>query len=174
MSAANWIRESLTKAKIPFEEVYHSTANSAQSLAHLEHLSGHHVAKVVVVIADKQPYVLVLPASRKLMMYKVRRALRATDVRLATEEEMASFCSDCQVGAAPPLQHWNKVPVLMDVRMKVAGNILFSGGTHSDGILMQFDDWFNYVKPATADFSVSENAYYPLQFYKDEDKRHAS
>ena len=170
MSSATWIKNELLDHKIPFEEVQHSPAFTAQELASMEHTTGHKVAKLVVVIADGHPHGLVLPASRKIMLHRVREALGATYVRLASEGELRSFCNDCDVGATPPIPHWPNIKLLMDETMKVNGDILFQAGTHIDGIKIKFDDWFNWVKPDVASFSVGIENLPPRTSYRDDEE----
>ena len=138
MATPGWIRTMLQLRGIPFEELHHSEAYTAQQLAQREHFSGHRVAKVVVVMVDGRPVELVLPASRHVNVDRVRAILAANDVRLATEEEMEKFFSDCELGAIPPLRHWEKVDVLMDRLLNVEGDILFQAGTHADAIRLNF------------------------------------
>jgi Ala-tRNA(Pro) deacylase len=64
MATPMWIRKMLELRGIAFEEMHHPEAYTAQEVAQREHFSGHHVAKVVVVIADGRPVELILPASR--------------------------------------------------------------------------------------------------------------
>lgn len=154
MAAKAWIENALRQQHIPFEEVRHDPAYTAQELAQQEHTSGHKVAKLVVVIADGQPHGLVLPASRKVILHRLRESLGATYVRLASEGEIRSLCSDCEIGASPPLPHWPNIKLLMDESMKVKGDILFQAGTHIDGIKVKFEDWYQWVKPDTASFSI--------------------
>jgi Ala-tRNA(Pro) deacylase len=99
---------------IPYEAVEHSEAHTAQELAHREHVSGRRVARVVVVIADGRPVVLVLPAGRRIDLGEAGRLLGAEEVRLATEGEMAKTFPGAEPGAIPPLPHWPGIPVLMD------------------------------------------------------------
>jgi Ala-tRNA(Pro) deacylase len=138
---------------IPFEELHHSEAYTAQQVAQREHFSGHRVAKVVVAMVDGQPVELVLPASRHVDLSRVRAILGASDVRLATEPEMEKFFTDCELGAIPPLRHWEKVNVLMDRLLNVEGDILFQAGTHADAIRLNFRDWYELVNPQVATFS---------------------
>jgi Ala-tRNA(Pro) deacylase len=138
---------------IPFEEMHHRAAYTAQEVAGREHVSGHRVAKVVVVMADRRPVELVLPATRHVSLDRVRTVLQAQEVRLATEEEMAQFFTDCEVGATPPLRHRKDVGVLMDRSLNVEGDILFQAGTHADAIRLRFRDWYEMVSPQVASFS---------------------
>lgn len=156
MATPEWVRRTLQLRGVPFEEVRHLDVYTAQELAQREHVSGHRVAKVVVVMADGRPVELVLPASRRVVMDLVRDVLGAREVRLATEAEMAVTFNDCEVGAIPPLNHWRNVDVIMDRAMDVEGEILFQAGTHHDAVRLQFDDWFQVVRPRVESFSLPE------------------
>lgn len=153
MATPMWIRKMLELRGIPFEEMHHAEAYTAQRVAQCEHFSGHRVAKVVVVMADSRPVELVLPASRHVNLDHVQTVLHAHEVHLATEEQMEQFFSDCEVGAIPPLRHWKDVEVLMDRSLNVQGNILFQAGTHADAIRLDFRAWYELVHPQVATFS---------------------
>jgi Ala-tRNA(Pro) deacylase len=142
----------LTQRGIPFEELHHVEAYTAQQVAEHEHVSGHRVAKVVVVLADNRPVELVLPASRHVNLDQVATVLGAR-VRLATEKELEQYFSDCEVGAMPPLRHWKDVEVLMDPSLQVEGDIFLQAGTHVDAVRLSFRDWYEMVKPQVASFS---------------------
>jgi Ala-tRNA(Pro) deacylase len=144
---------------IPFEELHHPEAYTAQHVAQREHFSGHRVAKVVVVMADDNPVELILPASRHVDLERARVVLGARDMRLATEAEMARFFTDCEVGAIPALRHWKGVRVLMDRSPNVEGDILFQAGTHLDAVRLDFRRWYELVGPQVATFSEPEPAH---------------
>lgn len=156
MATARWIREMLTGRGIPFQELHHREVFTSQEVAQCEHVSGHHVAKVVVAMADGRPVELVLPASRRVALKKVKGILGAKEVRLASEAEMERFFQDCELGAVPPLRHWKDVEVLMDESLNVTGDILFQAGTHEDAVRLRFGDWYDLVLPRVADFSEPE------------------
>ncbi len=153
MGTASWIRKALEQRGIPFEELHHPEAYTAQEVAQREHFSGHRVAKVVVAMADARPVELVLPASRHVDLDRVRTVLHARTVRLATEAEMEKYFADCEVGALPALRHWKGVDVLMDRTLAAEGDILFQAGTHADAVRLNFRDWYEMVNPQVATFS---------------------
>jgi len=138
---------------IPFEEMRHPAVYTSQDVAEREHVSGHRVAKVVVVMADGRPVELILPASRHANLDRVRTVLPAHEIRLAREDEMEKFFTDCELGAIPPLRHWREVAVLMDRSLNVEGEILFQAGTHQDAVRLKFRDWYELVNPQVATFS---------------------
>jgi len=147
MAIATWVRDELDQRGVPYEELHHDEAYTAQQVAQREHVSGHHVAKVVCIMADDRPVEVVLPASRRVVLDWVRELLGANRVRLATEDELRQWFSDCEVGAIPALRHWRGVDVLMDSYLQTSGDILILGGTHRDAVRMRFDDWFEMVGP---------------------------
>ncbi len=159
MATPAWIRKTLSMRGVPFEELHHTEAYTAQQVAQREHFSGHRVAKVVVVMADDSPVELILPASRHVDLERARAVLGARDMRLATEAEMARFFTDCEVGAIPALRHWKGVRVLMDRSLNVEGDILFQTGTHSDAVRLDFRRWYELVGPQVATFSEPEPAH---------------
>jgi Ala-tRNA(Pro) deacylase len=153
MTTTAWVKDMLKRQGVPFEERHHTEAFTAQTVAQREHMSGHRVAKVVVVLADGRPVELILPASRRVTLDCVRALLGARQVRLATEDEMAQYFADCDRGAIPALRHWEGVEVLMDKALQTSGDILFQAGTHCDAVRMRFDDWFKMVGPRVERFS---------------------
>jgi Ala-tRNA(Pro) deacylase len=155
MATPTWIRKMLELCGIPFEELHHSEVYTAQEVAQREHVSGHRMAKVVVAMADGRPVELILPASRHVDLNRVRTVLHAHEIRLATEEEMEKFFTDCEVGAITALRHWKDVDVLMDRSLNVEGDILSQAGTHADAVRLNFRDWYELVKPQVATFSES-------------------
>jgi Ala-tRNA(Pro) deacylase len=153
MATATWIKNELDEKGLPYEELHHDEAFTAQAVAQKEHISGHRVAKVVVVLADDKPVQLILPASRRVALERVQALLGASHVRLASEAEIQKHFPDCEPGAMPAWRHWPGIEVLMDQSMLGQKDILFQGGTHCDAVHMGFDDWFQMVRPTVAQFS---------------------
>jgi Ala-tRNA(Pro) deacylase len=153
MTTPKWVRKALEGRGIPYTELHHSRAYTSQEVAQREHVSGHRVAKVVVAMADGKPVELVLPASRRVALEQLRELLGARDVRLATETEIERYFNDCEVGAIPPLRHWQDIEVLMDSTLGAEDDILFQAGTHEDAVLLRFADWQNAVNPRIGTFS---------------------
>jgi Ala-tRNA(Pro) deacylase len=153
MSTPTWIKKTLNQRGVPYEELSHLPAYTAQEVAQREHFTGHRMAKVVVVVADGRFVELVLPASRRVDFDWVAKLLRAAQVRLATEDEMAEVFADCEVGAIPPLRHWPRVEVVVEASLCEDGPILFQAGTHSEAVRLRFEDWFRVVDPRVESFA---------------------
>jgi Ala-tRNA(Pro) deacylase len=153
MATATWIKNELEQRHIPYEERHHPEAYTAQGLAQCEHLSGHRVAKVVIVMADGKPVEMVLPASRRVLLDRVKEILGTHDARLAREPEIQQYFADCEVGAIPAFRHWPGVDVIVDGTLRTDGEIMIQAGTHCDAVCMRFDDWFNMVQPRVESFT---------------------
>jgi Ala-tRNA(Pro) deacylase len=156
MSMPRWISSTLEEEHVPFQIRRHRPCFTAQEVAAAEHVSGHRMAKVVVVKADDELVAVVLPASQRLDMEAVREQLRCSRCRLATEKEIAERFPDCEVGAIPPLPHWDGVRILADARiMQMQGPMVFQAGTHEDAIEMACDDWKRITHPMGARLATS-------------------
>lgn len=153
MATATWIKTELDEKGLPYEELHHDEAFTAQAVAQKEHISGHRMAKVVVVLADGKPVQLILPASRRVAFDRLQSLLGAGHVRLASEPEMQQHFPDCETGAMPAWRHWPGVEVMMDQSLLGLGDILFQGGTHCDAVHMRFDDWYQTVRPTVGQFT---------------------
>jgi Ala-tRNA(Pro) deacylase len=157
MATATWITGMLEQRGVAFEEMHHREVFTAQEVAQSEHVSGHRLAKVVVVIADGHPMELVIPASRRVVLERLQQMVGAKSIRLASEAEMDRIFDDVETGAIPALRHWKDVDVIMDESMKVDGSIVIQGGTHQDTLTLRFSDWFEMVQPKVGSFTELEN-----------------
>ena len=81
----------LRESGVAYALQHHPVAYTAQEVAEAEHVSGNRVAKVVMVMRDGDPAMLVLPASRRVDFERVYDVLGTTAVRLAAESEFADL-----------------------------------------------------------------------------------
>jgi Ala-tRNA(Pro) deacylase len=148
-----WARDTLRQGGVSFRETHHPREFTSQRVAAAEHVSGHRLIKVVVVMADDRPIELILPATRRVRLEQVKQLLGAQKVRLASESEMGQIFPDCEVGAIPPLAQRPGVPMIMDQALDEEGEIVMQAGTHEDSIRMNYRDWFALARPRIASFA---------------------
>ena len=148
------IHEYLRQNNIEFSLHEHVPAYTAQTVAAEEHVTGHTVAKVVIVKADDAFYMCVLPAPRMLDMAKVALATRARTVKLADEKQIALLFPDVEVGAEPPFGRLYNVPTLVDRRLAERPDIVFQGGNHMEAVRMKYADYARLAQPTQADLAV--------------------
>jgi Ala-tRNA(Pro) deacylase len=148
----------LETQKCWYEQVAHQPTYSAQRMAGQLHVPGREVAKTVLLRArPKQDYVVaVLPANMVIDLDRAAKMLDAKRLELATEPEIATFCTDCEFGALPPFGSRYGLKTIVDSTLAEDDVIVFEGNTHHDAIRMKFDDYRRLENPTVASFAVTE------------------
>jgi Ala-tRNA(Pro) deacylase len=141
------LEQYLTEHDVAFSEQHHRRAWSAQHIAAIEHVPGSEFAKVVMVMADDRPVMMVVPASRWLRLENAGAALQADDVRLANEIEFAPLFPDCELGAMPPFGNLYDMPVYVDQHLSQNDEIVIQAGTHTDTIRIRYSDFERLAHP---------------------------
>ena len=152
------LKQYLDRENVPYQHDVHRTAYTAQEVAAEEHVPGKLVAKTVVVKADAQFAMAVLPASLRLDTAALKTALGAKEVRLATEFEFTGLFPDCDVGAMPPFGNLYGLSVYVDESLTVDPEIVFNAGTHQDTIRMTYADFARLVRPQVFAFALGRAA----------------
>jgi len=155
--------EYLTKSKVPFQLVPHTETFDAQRLAQSVGVSGHQVAKTVLLRADGDyTYVVaVLPADRNIDLRRLSQLLGGARVELATELEVAEHCPDCEIGVLPPFGSQYNLDTIVDEHLAQAEEIVFEGNTHHEAIRMKFADFRRIESPLIGSFAVETLARNP-------------
>ena len=144
------IQHYLQHQHVPFLRHWHPRAVTAQELAQALHVTGYHVAKSVLVQADQQLWICVIPAADTLDLDKVREALGTEQIRLASEDEFASRFPECELGAEPPFGHLYGLPVLMDESLNEAEDLLLRAGSHEEALEVRAEDFIDLESPRLA------------------------
>ena len=147
MSIAKRVREYLEANQVPYTHCTHRLAYTAQEVAAAQHVPGREMAKTIVVSADGQYLLIVLPAVMKLDMKVLREELPFKHVQLATEKEFATLFPDSETGAMVPFGNLYNLPVYADKSLTINEEIVFNAGTHIDTIRMKFRDFERLVQP---------------------------
>jgi Ala-tRNA(Pro) deacylase len=138
---------------VGFEVLTHSQAFTMQEVAAALHVPGDQVAKVVIVCADDEMAMLVLPAPYRLNIDQARGLLGAEDARLAKEKEFADLFPDCATGAMPPFGNLYDVPVYVDKALAAQSNIVFRIGTHRETMKIAYADFGRLAQPTVGEFA---------------------
>jgi len=150
MTCRERLEELFRKRKVKFSVTEHAEAYSAQRVAREVGIPGWQLAKVVIVAADGDWAMMVLPAPYKLSTKKARKALRARRVRVAKEEEFADLFPDCEVGAMPPFGHLYDLPLYVDHTLINESEIAFTAGSHGEIMHISFADYERVAAPTIA------------------------
>src|SRR5215510_1004058 len=113
---AQKLKEFLDRHGIKYATASHSLAYTAQEIAASAHIAGQELAKTVMVKIDDKIAMAVLPASYKVSFDLLKKAVGASKVELAHEQEFRDMFPELEVGAMPPLEismgwkfSWTKV-----------------------------------------------------------------
>jgi Ala-tRNA(Pro) deacylase len=122
-------------------------------LAAIEHVKGRSHAKVVMVKAEGEVLMAVLPSDLRIDLEKLGKVV-GRKVTMATEADFGALFPDCVVGTMPPFGGLYGVAGYVDASLSETGKIVFEAGTHSDAIRMRYADYERLAKLTVADFAV--------------------
>jgi len=142
----------LNKSKISYEILHHPAAFTAQTIAAVEHIKGHHHAKVVMVKSGDQHLMAVLPADHRIDLQKLEK-ITGEPASVQNEKEFGSLFPDCAVGTMPPFGNLYDVPTYVDKTLTKDDYIVFEAGTYTDAIKLRYQDYEQIAKPRVEDFS---------------------
>lgn len=153
MSITNRLQELLEENDISYDVIEHAPAYTAQEEAAAAHVPGRTWAKTVVLVADGEPQMAVLPATHRVNEERFRQLLGAEGVRLADEEEFASLYPDCEPGAMPPFGTLYGQTTFVDETLRQAERIAFNAGDHETAVEIAYSDYETLASPVPGVFS---------------------
>lgn len=152
MAISSKLKAYLDKEKVSYEVLQHSTAFTAQEIAGAQHVPGKQTIKSVIVKADGKFIMCVLPAIHLVDLKKFKEILKAKDVTLASEGDLAKLFPDYEIGGEPPFGQLYGLEVYVDRHVDPTHSIIFNAGTHTDTVRLKGSDYLRLVKPKQADF----------------------
>ena len=149
---ANKLREFLDSRGVKYVSIRHSPAFTAQEVAQSAHVAGRDFAKTIVVSIESGFAMVVLPASRRIVLSDLREMLQVPHVRLASEQEFRDLFPDCELGAMPPFGNLYGLPVYVAESLAGEEEIAFNAGTHTEVVKLRYADFGALAKPVVLDF----------------------
>lgn len=153
MNCKRKLEDYLREHGVPYGGHHHARAITAQEVAAVEHVPGEMFAKTVMVFADGELAMLVLPAPSHVNPERAADALGVGAVRLAGEDTFEATFPDCEVGAMPPFGNLYGVPVYVDEALAEDEEIIFRAGTHTDTMTVAYADFERLVAPKVIAFA---------------------
>ena len=150
--SANKTKEFLARAGVKYDSIPHPVAFTASEVAASAHILGRDFAKTVIVKIDGDLAMIVLPASRRLVLADLREMLGTDNVRLATETEFRDAFPDCEIGAMSPFGNLYDMRVYVAASLTEENTIAFNAGSHTDVIQIAYADFARLVHPTILDF----------------------
>jgi Ala-tRNA(Pro) deacylase len=149
---ANKVREFLDSRGVKYVSIKHSPAFTAAEVAASAHVAGRDFAKTIVVRIGANFALVVLPASRRLVLSDLRELLQDPHARLATEAEFRDLFPDCELGAMPPFGNLYGLSVYIAESLAQEEQIAFNAGSHTEVIKLDYYDFDELVHPVVLDF----------------------
>lgn len=147
------VEQVLLDRQVPYVRLVHQPAFTSQELAAREHVPGMKVAKPVLVRADDEYILCVLPATTHVDLDRIARLSGHRRVALAREAELAEVFDDCELGAEPPFGEPYGVPTWMDATLQADDYVVFQAGTHNHAVKIARTDYERLARPRIADFA---------------------
>jgi Ala-tRNA(Pro) deacylase len=138
-----------------YSVIKHTMAFTAQEIAASVHISGHELAKTVIVKLDDRLAMAVLPASYKVNFGVLRDIIGSRNIELATEHDFMYRFPDCDLGAIPPFGNLWNMEVFISERLSLNEDIVFSAGSRVELIRMKYNDYEKLVAPKTMSYMLS-------------------
>jgi Ala-tRNA(Pro) deacylase len=133
----------------------HPEAYTATDAARAEGVDPWTFAKVVGVITDDgRAALLVIDATDRVDLHKAARALKARDVRLLDEGDLAALTPGCEPGAMPAVGALFGLPMHADYAVGEDAEISFNAGTHRYGVRVDRAAWERATGVAYADLAA--------------------
>lgn len=153
MGIASTLREYLDQAGVRYELVHHLYARNSKAAAVAARVPEDQLAKPVL-LEDQKGYVMaVVPASRRVELSQLEKAL-GRRLTLATERELRDLFADCRKGAMPPLGQAYGVEVVWDDCLAASPDIYFEAGDHTDLVHMSGKE-FTFLMARTPHGAIS-------------------
>ena len=143
----------LDEASVRYELLPHPHTETATAEAEALGLSPADVAKTLVVKTLDGYLRVVLAASDRLDLRKLRELLGAgkQEVQLATEDELRREFPEFELGAVPPVGGGRRDRVVVDRRLAGRGSLVLEAGSHDESVRLAADDLVRVAGAELAD-----------------------
>ncbi|MBU0612508.1 YbaK/EbsC family protein [Patescibacteria group bacterium] len=136
----------LEQNKIKYEILEHRTVYTAFDLASTLKLKLSEIAKTLVIKADKEYYLVVLPAHYRLELTKLKKVLNVKKISIANENVMQKVFN-VKPGAITPFGSIHKTQVVIDRSLLKSPRVLMGSGSFSESVAMKIKDFTKLEEP---------------------------
>lgn len=131
MAIALTLRKYLAENGVAFDTVPHTHTTNSMNSAQAAHIPGQNLAKSVI-LEDGDGYLMaVIPATEHVKLTKVYHALNR-DMGLATEPELESLFTDCELGAIPAVGKAYSMETIVDNKLADCPDVYLESGDHEE------------------------------------------
>lgn len=144
----------LADRKIDVELRRHQRTESAIDEARALHASADRVGKTLVVHTPKGMVRVVIAASARLSLAKLRSAIDCDEIRLATESELGTAYPGFELGAVPPFGGPKGDRTVIDRQIAELDSVIVEAGSHSESVRLAPADIARLTAATIADVTA--------------------
>lgn len=146
------ILKMLEQNKVEYRRIDHKEVMTSQEASDARGTKLEEGAKALVMVAEKKPIMVVLPAHLKADTKLLKETLGIKDLRMATPEEVMQI-TKVGIGAVPPFGNLFNIPLYVDKKFEENEKMSFNAGSHTVSVEMRYKDFLKVVNPTLANFS---------------------
>ena len=151
MAYSNALTEALDRAGTAYEILDHKPTDRAADEATALGLRPNEVVKTIVVTAGEGNLRVLLPASERIDMHKLRDLLGAgKELHLLSEDALRRDYPEFELGAVPPAGG-REDAVVVDSRVAALDQVVLEAGTHDRSVRVAAADVISLTKARIAD-----------------------
>jgi prolyl-tRNA editing enzyme YbaK/EbsC (Cys-tRNA(Pro) deacylase) len=155
------VKKYLEKAGVKHEILQHKTVYTAIDAAKTMKKDLGEIAKSLIVKADKDYYLILLPADYNLDENKLKKAIeKGSDKKIKTikipGEKMMEKALNIKAGALTAFGNLHKVNVIVDKKLEKAKKAVFSSGSLNQSVEMAVKDFVKMENAVLDSFGVKK------------------
>lgn len=148
----NQITKLLDQAKVKYKILEHKVVYTAHDVSATTKKKLGEIAKVVLVKADKDFVLIVLPAGKYVDFSGIKKALKAKKVSMANEKDIQKYLKT-KIGLLHPFGSIYNVQTMIDKGLSKSKKLIASAGDYTHSLEMALKDFEKLVKPIKGSFS---------------------
>jgi prolyl-tRNA editing enzyme YbaK/EbsC (Cys-tRNA(Pro) deacylase) len=148
----NKIKSLLKKNECWFETFEHQPVETSQQAAEIR--TGYSLAqgaKALILKADKDFVMIVVPGDQRFDNQKVQQLLGTNHIRFARPEEIKKITDGVKIGGIPPFGNLFNLDLYVDQQVLGNEKIIFNAGDRKFSIAMKSKDFQHLAKPEMVD-----------------------
>lgn len=146
------ITDILKKNKIEYRVFEHAPVFTSEEAGKVRNTPLKQGAKAMVMIGNKKPLMIVLPADRRIDLKKFKSGNKLQTLEFASPSSVEKI-TGIAVGAVPPFGSIFQMPLYIDSRIFDNKEIFFNAGLHTKSIEMKSSDYNKIAGGQIGDFS---------------------
>ena len=170
MSISPKVEKYLKQSKVAFEVVGHRKVFTAYDLAATLREKLDNIVKTLLVKADSRLVLVIMPASRRLDIPKLKKFLGVKTVVIASERDMIQKLK-IKAGAITPFGTLHKVEVAADKSLQKVTGALLGAGSFTESLRMKMKDFIALEQARLGAFTASAHLKLPKLATKPKKKK---